>query len=452
MGKVGDKSYKFLLDLLKTYKNNLIAFVVALSIGLSFIVYEEGFAYKITVDGETVGITKNINEVKKFIEELHKKEKQNTGTDIVLNQQIKFERVRVSNKELTDVHKIYANLENAMSFSCKAAVIIVDGKFVTALKNEEEANKVLEMLKNKYAKDSDRAYFKEDVKIEEKYIPPKYLTNIEEALKILQQPVKKAVTYTVKENDSLWSIARDHDMYIDDILKLNPGLTENLKPGQVIYLSSAVPNVTVVTEKRIVYKEEIPFETKLTKDDKLYTNQSKVLVEGKKGLKEVTAVVVSYNGVEVSKKIKSENILEKPINKIVAVGSRRISYVATGSFNYPARGTITSRFGQRWGRFHTGVDIAAPQGSPIYAADGGTVIFSGWESGYGYLVKIDHHNGYVTYYGHASKLLVKKGDKVAKGQKIALVGSTGRATGPHLHFEVRKNGVPIDPMPFLNRR
>jgi len=451
MGKAGDKSYKFFLSLLKTYKNNIIAFAVALSIGLSFIVYEEGFAYKITVDGETMGITKNIDEVKNFIEELHKREKEKTGTDIVLNQQIKFERVRVGKKGLTDVHKIYANLENTISFNCKAAVIIVDGKFVTALKSEKEANKVLEMLKNKYAKDSDRTYFKEDVKIEEKYIPPKYLVSREEALKILQQPVKKAVTYTVKENDSLWSIARDHDMYIDDILKLNPGLIENLKPGQVIYLSSAVPNITVVTEKRIVYKEGIPFETKLTKDEKLYTNQSKVLVEGKKGLKEVTAVVVSYNGVEVSKKIKSENVLENPINKIVAVGSKRISYIATGSFNYPARGTITSRFGQRWGRLHTGVDIAAPPGSPIYAADGGTVIFSGWESGYGYLVKIDHHNGYVTYYGHASKLLVKKGDKVAKGQKIALVGSSGYATGPHLHFEVRKNGVPVNPLPYLNR-
>ncbi len=209
MGKARDKSYKFFLVLLKTYKDNLIAFVVALAIGLSFIAYEEGFAYKIIVDGETIGITKNINEVKNFIEELHKRERQKTGTDIVLNQQIKFERVRVGKKDLTDLHKIYANLENAMSFSYKAAVIIVDGKFVTALKNEKEANKVLEMLKNKYAKDSDRTYFKEDVKIEEKYIPPKYLASREEALKILQQPVKKAVTYTVKENDSLWSIARD---------------------------------------------------------------------------------------------------------------------------------------------------------------------------------------------------------------------------------------------------
>lgn len=437
---------------IKLGKNNLIAFAVALSIGLSFIVYEEGFAYKITVDGEIVGITKNIDEVKSFIEELHKKERKKTGTDIVLNQEIKFERVRVANKKLTDVHKIYDNLKNAMSFSCKAAAIIVDNKFVTALKNQEEAEKALELLKGKYAKSSKRVYFKEDVKIEEKYIPPKYLTNVEEALKILEQPVKKVVTYTVKENDSLWSIARDHDMYIEDILKLNPGLTENLKPGQVIYLSSAEPHVTVVTERQVGYKEEIPFDTKLAKDESLYTNQSKVLVEGKKGLKEVTAVVISYNGIEVSKKIKSENVLEKPVNKIVAVGSKRLPLtVATGSFSYPLRGTITSRFGQRWGRLHTGVDIAAPQGSPIYVADGGTVIFSGWESGYGYVVKIDHKNGYVTYYGHASKLLVKKGDKVAKGQKIALVGSTGHATGPHLHFEVRKNGVPVNPLTYLNK-
>ncbi|HHW56332.1 MAG TPA: peptidoglycan DD-metalloendopeptidase family protein [Clostridia bacterium] len=448
MGNVGCKSYKF-FNLLNEYKKNLIAFLVALAIGFAFVVYEEGFAYKVTVNGMTVGVTKNAEEVKSMIEKIYGEESQKLGTEVVLDQEVKITRVRVQKKDLTDANKIYENLKNALSFTCKAGVIMVNGNFVAALKNKEEAQRALESLKGKYAKEGEKIYFKENIEIKDKYISPSKLVTIEEAIGLLQQPVEKAITYSVKENDSLWSIARDHDMYIQDILKLNPGLTENLKPGQVIYLAADIPLVTVVTEREITYKEEIPYETKFTKDDKLYTNQSKVLREGKKGLKEVAAVVVSYNGIEVSKDIKKEEIIEKPVDKIVAVGSKRISYVATGSFSYPARGTITSRFGSRWGGFHTGVDIAAPEGTPIYAADGGTVIFSGWEGGYGYLVKIDHHNGYVTYYGHASKLLVKEGDKIEKGQKIALVGSTGHATGPHVHFEVRKNGVPIDPMPFL---
>ncbi|HBT50160.1 MAG: Membrane proteins related to metalloendopeptidase [Caldanaerobacter subterraneus] len=449
MGKVGSESYKFLL-FLKEYQKNLIAFLFALFLGLAFVVYENGFAYNVLVDGVSIGVTRDVEGVKRAVEEIKKEEMQKWG-DVVFDQEISFERIRVSGERVKDAREIEASLKKILSLTCKAYAIEVNGKPVAFLKSKEEAYKTLEDLKSEYKKDADKIYFKEEIKIKSKYISPTKLVEEKEALEILRKPLKEAVTYEVKENDSLWSIAREHDMYIQDILKLNPGLTENLKPGQIIYLSKEVPLVTVVTEKEVTYKEEIPFNTKFTKDDKLFVNQSKVLVEGEKGLKEIKAVVISHNGVEVKRDIKEERVLKEPVSKVVAVGSRRVSYVATGYFSYPARGTITSRFGPRWGGFHTGVDIAARYGSPIYASDGGTVIFAGWESGYGYLVKIDHHNGYVTYYGHASKLLVKVGDKVEKGQKIALVGATGHATGPHVHFEVRKNGVPIDPMRFLGR-
>lgn len=100
-------------------------------------------------------------------------------------------------------------------------------------------------------------------------------------------------------------------------------------------------------------------------------------------------------------------------------------------------------------KLHTGIDIPAPTGTPVLAAEGGVVIYSGYKGSYGIAVMIDHGNGIVTLYGHNSKVAVKKGDKVRKGQVIALVGSTGRSTGPHSHFEVRKNGKHTNPLPWV---
>ncbi len=131
------------------------------------------------------------------------------------------------------------------------------------------------------------------------------------------------------------------------------------------------------------------------------------------------------------------------------------SSTATQGFLWPVRGTISSPFGPRihpiYGipSFHTGIDIAVPEGTPVRAAASGTVTFSGWQEGFGLLVVIDHANGYETYYGHLSKLLVTAGQSVSAGEVIALSGNTGLSTGPHLHFEVRYLDTPVDPRPLL---
>ena len=116
---------------------------------------------------------------------------------------------------------------------------------------------------------------------------------------------------------------------------------------------------------------------------------------------------------------------------------------------WPVIGPVTSPFGMRWGRMHEGIDIAAPTGTAIRAAAGGSVIYAGWLGGYGNLVVIDHGNGLATAYGHQSSVAVATGQAVSQGQTIGYVGSTGHSTGPHLHFEVRVNGVPVDPLGYL---
>jgi Membrane proteins related to metalloendopeptidases len=125
------------------------------------------------------------------------------------------------------------------------------------------------------------------------------------------------------------------------------------------------------------------------------------------------------------------------------------------SFRWPVVGKINSRFGWRGdpfsGRrdFHTGLDIKGPSGRAIVVSKSGVVVYAGWMSGYGRTVVVDHGGGYTTLYGHCSRLMVRSGSRVQQGQTVAAVGSTGRSTGSHLHFEVRVNGRPINPLRVL---
>ena len=127
----------------------------------------------------------------------------------------------------------------------------------------------------------------------------------------------------------------------------------------------------------------------------------------------------------------------------------------SGKMTMPSWGVVTSHFGSRYhpvlgySRFHAGTDFGAEHGSPILAAETGVVIFAGWYGGYGNALIVDHGGGLTTLYAHASRLDVREGDVVKKGDAIAAIGTTGLSTGPHLHFEVRRNGEPVDPMSYL---
>ena len=149
----------------------------------------------------------------------------------------------------------------------------------------------------------------------------------------------------------------------------------------------------------------------------------------------------------------SESLGQLIRQKIAA--ARGVSGRGTGQMIFPTSGRITSRYGTRthpvlgYRRFHAGIDFGASHGTTVNAADSGRVIFSGWYGGYGNAVILDHGGGITTLYGHNSRLLVREGQTVQQGQPIAAVGSTGLSTGPHLHFEVRRNGNPVDPLGFL---
>jgi len=130
-------------------------------------------------------------------------------------------------------------------------------------------------------------------------------------------------------------------------------------------------------------------------------------------------------------------------------GSTGTGTPSSSGLIWPVNGTVVSGFGWRWGRMHEGIDISASSGTPIWAAAAGTVIHAGWLGGYGNLVVVDHGDGLATAYAHASAILVGVGQLVSQGETVSLVGSTGNSSGPHLHFEVRVNGVAVDPLLYL---
>lgn len=210
--------------------------------------------------------------------------------------------------------------------------------------------------------------------------------------------------------------------------------------------------LTVSTSEIQIFTRTVEFETVYEDDASMYEGETKVKTEGVNGMSRVTAQIYRVNGEEIARAILSEAVVVEPIDQVILKGTKeKPSTDPTGSFICPARGRFSSGFGARWGRQHQGIDIAGSYGSNIVAADGGTVIYAGYNSGgYGNLVKIDHGNGYVTYYGHNSSLCVSVGDKVAKGQVIAKMGSTGRSTGNHCHFEIRKGGTPVNPLNYIS--
>ena len=148
------------------------------------------------------------------------------------------------------------------------------------------------------------------------------------------------------------------------------------------------------------------------------------------------------------------------VNGLLAVSSQLASRIQSSQSSspvqrsssgliWPVSGPVTSGFGWRWGRMHEGIDIAVPTGTAVAAAASGRVIYAGWMGGYGNLVVIDHGGGIATAYGHNSSIVVGYGSTVSQGQTISLSGSTGNSTGPHVHFEVRVNGSPVDPLGYL---
>lgn len=338
----------------------------------------------------------------------------------------------------------------------KGYSIMINGKEFGFFTNKNEADSLIDGFKKDFTtpKVTD-VFFKEDV-----YVMPvtktaysfKGYSEMEKAKQYLKKGTDVEKIHTVTDGESFWNISKKYEISIDALIKANPTATpEKIKAGDRLSLVVPSPMLTVCTVEHMNYQEVIPSEVKYTEAKNLFKGQSKVTVVGKTGLKAIEAQLVKENGVAVKRYVLKEKVLSKPTIRVVAKGTiQPPKTAATGVFAKPfSRGKFSSPFGRRWGRMHSGVDWSMPVGSPIKAADGGRVELSERDGAYGYCIIINHGNGLKTLYAHNSKLLVKPGDKVYKGQLIAKSGNTGRSTGPHLHFEVIKNGSHQNPLKYF---
>lgn len=210
--------------------------------------------------------------------------------------------------------------------------------------------------------------------------------------------------------------------------------------------SDAVNVVSVVNATSV---KILPYETHTENDASMFVGESVTVTEGKNGNIQIFEETVYKNGEAQSVRISSEKVTANPIARVVRVGTKYKRVLESG-LSYPLKGVLSSPFGARWGSVHEGIDIAVPEGTPVKAAECGTVTrISENAGGYGKLIQIDHGYDVETVYAHLSEINVAEGQSISAGTVIGLSGNTGRSTGPHLHFEIVDGGIPIDPLKHL---
>ena len=414
---------------------------------------------EVTYDGQRLGVVASSRAAQQVVEELEDITRKTTGNGgyAVDEALLSTETGVFPRRELLSRDEFEETLGDALGQVEYAYVLYVDGEKVVATTRSGALEDLLDQLKLGYqTADTVNAYFVEDVEIRQEYVESSYVMNLGYIAEILNETKQGEVTYTVESGDSYYSIAEDYEMSLEDLMKLNEGYDPDLlRVGDVLTISNAVPYLTVVNVERQRYVQDTPYQVEYTDDASMYQGEYKVTSAGVYGKADVTANVTYINGAETEREVVASVTLSQPVTEQQLRGTKeRPTWYPTGSFSWPCTGTLTSRFGYRSLRLsgsnnHQGIDIGNSYGTSIYASDGGTVTYAGWMGGYGYLIIIDHGNGYETYYGHNSSLVAYVGQKVHKGQLIARMGSTGYSTGNHCHFGIKLNGTFVNPLNYL---
>jgi len=344
----------------------------------------------------------------------------------------------------------------------EAIGVYIDDKFLLAVTEQEQLKVFMDTLLAPYHSDVENAVvgFLNDVTFESGIYPIDNIKTYDEAVDILGKVDTTTVKYTCVKNDTTAKIASKNGLTEEALLQYNPDIAEKISKGKVLKLTLPEPFLPVKISIRSSYTETIPYDTTIKYSSSLYEGQTEITTSGRDGKQEIVADIIYVNGVEVSREIVSSTVTKEPRNAVKKVGTKAVPKSApsiadfngvtvTGKFMWPVDGGhITCGWLGYPG--HYGLDIGAPKGTNIYASDGGIVVYVHYgKTSYGYEIVIDHGNGYETRYGHCSKILVEVGDKVEKNDVIGLVGSTGNSTGPHLHFEIIKDGNRINPKSFI---
>ena len=337
--------------------------------------------------------------------------------------------------------------------------IYIDGKFVGAVKNKEAVQdalneRILNFRVDGVIKD---VGYKGDVEYTKgMYLSDSVMTE-KAAIELLTSSKEKKSVYIAKRGDTAVSIAEQYNMDLAKLEELNPEIKSSCRKGMLVNVIETESYLPIQYVREISPVTFLDYETIEVETSSLNVGTRDVISRGQRGEKLSNIEVTYVDGKEYSRKTISSTITKQPVVEKIGIGiyaarpdSPSTVLTGTGEFGWPVDGGyISDPFLSD--RNHKGMDIAASTGTEIYAAADGVVVSAGWNSGgYGYFVQLGHVDGYQTVYGHMSTVLVTEGQEVSRGQLIGEIGSTGNSTGPHCHFEVRHEGICLDPALFVN--
>ena len=289
-----------------------------------------------------------------------------------------------------------------------------------------------------------------------------YVSSAETAIQAVNDA--KAHYGTMAEVDVVSVYTREQISIASVSVSMDEVLSVRQATNMLLYGSTSVvaeeerePMVSVIVERTFSQVEALPFQVIRVDDNTMPRGSEEVMTEGVDGTQEVFYTVIEENGAVLETTQTGANVINAPVDEVVNVGTRLLvssarSTAGAGELAWPLMdgvGVISSRFGWRSRGWHSGIDVANAIYTTIVAVESGTIITTEYQSGYGNLVVVDHGTGVESWYAHCDQFYVSVGDEVERGQAIACIGMTGTTTGPHVHFEVRIDGTPVDPLPYL---
>ena len=428
------------------------------------------YALEVQVNGEAVGYVAN-EDVFNSAREAVQERISYAGTDKTQWTVEPTYTVTVAHKTMDENEMADAILKSASDEISEGTALYLDGELTAVCSDGTSLQSYLSSLLEPYEDPENpnvTVGFNKDVTLENGiYFNESFQdeAEVENELSGVQQQEK---IYTVQAGDTLWSIAQKNDLTFRELCDLNTNFkgaalteTSNIQAGDELIVTKQEATLEVRITKIETWQEEIPYASETTKSSEYTVGTKKTTQTGENGIRSVTAQrVYNTDGVQLSQQILETTVIKEPVTEQIVVGTKKVtsstSYITgSGQFIWPVPGY---RNCSRWyGGSHKGVDICAAAGTPIYASAGGTVTKAGYNkagagTGYGYSIIINHGNGYTTVYAHCLSLVVHAGQTVKQGQLIGYVGSTGRSSGNHCHFEIRRNGSYIAPQNVFNRR
>ncbi len=417
--------------------------------------------HEIYVEDTLVGYTQDAGWIHDMLDQMILTRAVETGFQVRIQEDIQVVAMVSSDPpDPTPPEILQRDLQDRLNIVTHAVGIEIGGEQVAVVANERDAQEILDkIIANHFdlrASDERTTVHSVEIVEEVKFMllpaDPATIVDPEKVEQILLRGTDRTLLYEVQQGETAWAIAETAGLSVGQLERANPGADiSRIFPGDELQLVVADPHITLRSEEERWYIRHVPNRVETRTDDSLWPWERVVLQAGKPGEVRVTVRLLLEGGQEIDREIVSEERISDPVTHIVARGTKTVPQYGTGQFILPASGTLTSGFGWRNRGFHYGIDLAMPIGTPVKAADKGMVTLAGSAGNYGIMIKIDHGNGeYVTVYAHLSRTAVSVGDVVEQGQVIGYSGNTGRSTGPHLHFEIRVNGVPRNPIGFFS--